>query len=84
MLTTSRQHPTTRLVGRWAIGIVPEQIAEARRRGTYIGMGVVAVDAPRLQRTFHDEVVPGAAHVVHDFFAAAFLDSFADAGAERF
>src|ERR1041385_3005214 len=46
-------------------------------------MRIVAVDAPRLQRALHDEVVTGAADMVHDFFAAPFLYGFADACTER-
>ncbi len=47
-------------------------------------MGVVPVDAPCLQGTLHDEVVPRPADVVHHFFAAALLNGFADAGTEGF
>ncbi len=70
------------MVGRWPIGIVPEQIAKTRRRRAHIRVRVVTVDAPRLQGALHDEVVSRAAHVVHDFFAAIFLKRFADARAE--
>src|SRR6266481_6630238 len=45
-------------------------------------MRVVAVDAPRLRGAIHKVVLPGASHVIHDFFAAIFLKRFADARAE--
>ena len=70
------------VIGRRAVGIVPEQIAKSRRGRAHIGMRVVAVDAPRLQRALHDEVVSRAAYVIHDLFAAIFLKRFAHARAE--
>ena len=45
-------------------------------------MRVVAVDAPRLQCAFHDEVVTGPADVIHDFFAAAFLKRLSNPASE--
>src|SRR5580658_2201978 len=72
------------MVGRRTIGIVPEQIAESGGGRAYIGVRVVAVDSPGLESALHDEVVAGAADVVHDFFAAIFLKRFADARAESF
>ncbi len=72
------------VVGRWPVGIVPEQITKARRRRTHVGVRVVPVDAPRLQRPLHDEVVSRAPNVVHDFFAAPFLKRFANARAKSF
>ena len=47
-------------------------------------MRIVAVDSPGLQRAIHDEVVARTAHVIHHFFAAPFLNRFANARAERF
>src|SRR5581483_1319740 len=52
--------------------------------GADIGVRIVAVDSPGLQRAFHDEVMTGTAHVVHNFFPATFLDCFANAQAEGF
>src|ERR1700723_1851304 len=72
------------VVRRRTVGIVPEQITQARRGRADIGVRIVAVDAPGLQGTLHDEVVAGAADVIHDFFAAIFLKRFADASAESF
>src|SRR5271166_3241304 len=45
-------------------------------------MRVVPVDAPRLYRAIHHVIVSGASNVVHDFFAAIFLESFADTRTE--
>src|SRR6266446_3703958 len=45
-------------------------------------MRVVAVDAPRLRGAIHKVILSGASHVVHDFFTAIFLESFADARAK--
>src|ERR1700675_2569063 len=42
----------------------------------------MAVDPPGLQCAFHNKVVSGTTHVVHDFFAAIFLKRLADACAE--
>src|ERR1017187_10522712 len=70
------------MVGRRTVGIMPEQVAKPRRGRAHIRVRVVTVDAPRLQGAIHDEVVTWAAHVVHNFFAAIFLKSFADARAE--
>ena len=72
------------VVRRRPVGIVPEQITKPRRRRAHIRVRVVAVDAPRLQGAFHREVVSRPAHVIHDFFAAIFLERFADARAESF
>ncbi len=47
-------------------------------------MRIVAVDAPGLERAIHDEVVAGAADVVHDLFAAILLKRFAHARADGF
>src|SRR5215469_8945632 len=71
------------MIGRWTIRMMPEQITKARRRGTHIRMRVMSVNAPSLQRPLHDEVMPRTSDVIHDFFAAAFLNRFADAGSER-
>src|SRR5271156_1406256 len=72
------------MIGGGTVGKVPEQIAEARGRRTDVRVRVVAVDAPCLQGALHDEVVTWAAYMVHDFFAAIFLEGFADARAESF
>src|ERR1700731_4193269 len=44
----------------------------------------MAVDAPRLQSSLHDEVMAGTPDVVHDVFTAIFLKCFADARAKSF
>src|ERR1700689_1114200 len=70
------------VIGRWTIGMVPQQIPKSRRRGTNIGVRVVAIDAPSLQSPLHNEVMARTAHVVHDLFATIFLKGLADARAE--
>src|ERR1700722_3833637 len=72
------------MIGRRAISMMPEQVSKTRRRRADICVRIVAVNAPGLQRSLHDEIVAGAANVIHDFFAALFLKSFADARAESF
>ena len=47
-------------------------------------MGVVPVNAPRLERALHDVVVSGTADVIHHFFGTAFLKGFANARAKSF
>src|SRR5579862_1482671 len=81
-----KQQNETRVsvVGRRAIGIMPQHVAKTRRRRTDICVRVMAVDAPRLQQAVHDEIVTGTPNVIHDFFAAFFLNRLANAAAEGF
>src|SRR5208337_240687 len=72
------------MIRRRPVGMMPKHISESRRGGADVGMRVVAVDAPRLQRALHDEVIPRSADVIHHFFPAAFLNCYSDAPADSF
>src|SRR5579885_3143962 len=47
-------------------------------------MRVVPINSPRLERAFHNEVMAGAANVVHDLLASTLLNGLPNARAERF
>src|SRR5207253_3234284 len=58
-------------------------VTKTRRRRANVGVRVVPVDAPRLQRPFHDEAVPRAPDVVHHLLATPILKRFANPRAKR-
>src|SRR5689334_13089897 len=65
------------MVRRGPIHAVPERVARARARGADVGVAVVAVDPPGMEHPLQiDELVAGAAEVIHDLLRPALDERF--------